>query len=112
MDGHALRLLQAPVKQRYRDDPESAITPVEAVATFDEPGFTCSVPTWSGPVTAGLVGVGNVEIEIAVEADADDAKLAKLAAVTERCCVVGQSLHRPVRVRVERDRAPGILSND
>jgi uncharacterized OsmC-like protein len=166
MDAQALRSLQAPLKRRYRDEPTSAVTPVDARAAFDEPRFTCTVDTWSGPVTAGLhratggdgreacsadmlmqavvacagvtlrcvaaasgidihsarlvarssfdargtlgiscetdVGVGDVDIEIAVDTDADDAKLARLAELTERYCVVGQSLRRPARVRVQR----------
>ena len=54
MDATALRALQAPLKQRYRDDPESARTPVHAEASFEAPGITCTVTGWAGPVRAGL----------------------------------------------------------
>ncbi len=54
MDASALRELQAPLKQRYRDDPSTARTPVGAFGTFESPGITCAVGTWSGITRAGL----------------------------------------------------------
>lgn len=53
MDAAALRALQAPIKQRYRDDPDSARIPARAEARLGE-GVTCSVPGWAGDVVAGL----------------------------------------------------------
>ena len=50
------------------------------------------------------VGVGDVEVEITIDADVDDAKLPRLVLATERYCVVGQSLLHPARVRVVRAR--------
>src|SRR6476661_4257076 len=54
MDADTLRALQAPLKQRYRDDPLSAHTPLEAEASFVTEGVTAAVPTWSGTTRAGL----------------------------------------------------------
>ena len=54
MDASALRELQAPLKQRYRDEPATAHTPVGAFGTFESPGITCAVSTWSGITRAGL----------------------------------------------------------
>ena len=48
-----LRAAQTPLKQRYRDDPPSALTPLSSSATFDRPP-TVEVATWAGPVRAGL----------------------------------------------------------
>jgi uncharacterized OsmC-like protein len=48
-----LRAAQTPLKQRYREEPESARTPVAARASFDVPP-TVEVATWAGPVRAGL----------------------------------------------------------
>ena len=48
-----LRAAQTPLKQRYHDDPDSALTSVSASARFDEPP-TVEVSTWAGPVRAGL----------------------------------------------------------
>lgn len=54
MDASELRARQAPLKQRYRDDPATARTPLGARGDFRAPGVTCVVDTWAGPVRAGL----------------------------------------------------------
>lgn len=54
MDARQLRELQAPLKERYRSDPDSAATQVTASATWVEPGVTCTVDGFAGPVRAGL----------------------------------------------------------
>lgn len=54
MDTTELRALQAPLKERYRTDPDAAVAPVTARATFAEPGITATVGGWAGPVRAGL----------------------------------------------------------
>ena len=166
MDAAALRQLQAPLKQKYRDDPESAIAAMTASAAFTEPGITCTVETWAGPVRAGLhpytggdgadacsgdmllqallacagvtmrsvatamgievrdgrltasaemdargtlgvsrearVGLGDIEVVAELDTDADDATLAKLAELTERYCVVAQTLASTVRLTLRR----------
>lgn len=48
------------------------------------------------------VGLGPVTLTATVDCDADDAALERLAASTERYCVVGQSLATPPTVRVRR----------
>ena len=48
------------------------------------------------------VGVSDVVVTIEVDTDADDAKLERLAATTERYCVVGQSLANPAKFVIER----------
>jgi uncharacterized OsmC-like protein len=48
------------------------------------------------------VGVQDVVVTIEIDADVDDAVLARLAAATERYCVVGQSLHEAPRFVVRR----------
>ena len=54
MDATALRELQAPLKQKYRDDPDSARARMHAEAAFSDPGVTCTVQTWAGPARAGF----------------------------------------------------------
>ena len=49
-----LRGLQAPLKERYRSDPPSAVTPLRAAGAFADPGVTCTVVTRAGRVRAGL----------------------------------------------------------
>jgi uncharacterized OsmC-like protein len=54
MDIEQLRARQAPLKDRYSSDPESARTEVGATATFADPGITATVATWAGDVRTGL----------------------------------------------------------
>jgi uncharacterized OsmC-like protein len=54
MDPAALRDVQAPLKQQYRDRPESALTPVGARGSFADPGVTATIDGFAGPVRAGL----------------------------------------------------------
>jgi uncharacterized OsmC-like protein len=53
MDRDALRSLQDPLKQRYRDEPDSALVTLTATGTLDE-AITCSVRTGRALATAGL----------------------------------------------------------
>lgn len=166
MDAAALRELQAPLKRQYRDDPGVARTPIGARGDYRDPGVTCTIDGWAGPVRAGLhpatggggsdacsgdmlleavagcagvtlrsvatamdiefrsaevrvdgifdargtlgvdrtvpVGVQDVVVAVELDTDADDAALAKLAELTERYCVVAQSLREMPRFTVTR----------
>jgi len=53
MDASALRELQAPLKQRYRDEPEAAIVTLKAAGEVGE-GVSCKVATGAALVEAGL----------------------------------------------------------
>jgi len=53
MDRDALRSLQEPLKQRYRDEPEAALVTLTATGSLDD-GVTCSVQTGRALATAGL----------------------------------------------------------
>jgi len=53
MDRDALRTLQEPLKQRYRDEPDAALVTLSASGTLDEQ-ITCSVRTGRALATAGL----------------------------------------------------------
>lgn len=54
MDADRLREIQAPLKQRYRDDPGTASTPLHAAGDLRDDGVTATVEGWAGPVRAGL----------------------------------------------------------
>ena len=54
MDSRALRALQEPLKERYRDDPEAALVTLRADGTLGEDGVACSVATGRALVEAGL----------------------------------------------------------
>jgi uncharacterized OsmC-like protein len=53
MEGEALRQVQAPLKQLYRDDPAAALVTLNAQGRLGE-GVTCSVETGQALVAAGL----------------------------------------------------------
>lgn len=171
MDRTKLRELQAPLKQRYRDEPTSALTSLQATGSFDDPGVTCTVDSWAGPVRAGLhpatggdggdacsgdmllqallacagvtmrsvaialgvdirsvrlhaegefdargtlgisrdvpVGVRSIQLIAEVDTDSDDQTLARLAELTERYCVVAQSLAELPSLRIQRTTGAG-----
>lgn len=54
MDATTLRELQAPLKQRYKDDPTTAATPLHASGSTAQDGVTFTVGGWGSPVRAGL----------------------------------------------------------
>ncbi|MDZ4864715.1 MAG: OsmC family protein [Gemmatimonadota bacterium] len=49
-----LRAVQAPIKQRYRDQPESALVTLAAEGSLESSGLTCRVETGRALVVAGL----------------------------------------------------------
>jgi len=53
MDRDALRALQTPLKQHYRDEPAAAVVTLRAEGSLGE-GVTCSVATGRALVEAGL----------------------------------------------------------
>ena len=53
MDGDALRELQAPLKERYRDDAEAALVTLAAEGELGE-GVSCSLATGGALAEAGL----------------------------------------------------------
>ncbi len=53
MDGEQLKAVQAPLKQRYRDDPQAAVVTLHARGAIGD-GVTCSVETGQALARAGL----------------------------------------------------------
>ena len=166
MDAAALREMQAPIKQRYKDDPAAALAHLHAAGDFRDEGITATIDTWSGPQRAGFhettggdgsdacsgdmllqallgcsgvtlrsvatamsidirsatltargdmdargtlgvsrdvpVGMTGIEVVAELDTDADDEKLATLAKLTERYCVVAQTLKEPPTFTVRR----------
>jgi uncharacterized OsmC-like protein len=54
MKGDDLRALQAPFKQRYRDNPEAAVITLKAKGEIGDQTLTCKVETGRALVEAGL----------------------------------------------------------
>ena len=164
MNSQELKALQAPLKEKYRDHPESAIITLKAEGKIDE-GISCKVETGRSLVEAGLhpatggtgllacsgdlllealvacagvtlkavataigveikegtvkaegdldfkgtlgvskevpVGFKNIRLKFQLESNATAEQLASLAKLTERYCVVYQTLTRGVSVKTE-----------
>jgi uncharacterized OsmC-like protein len=103
MDRDALRALQAPLKERYRADPDAARVTLRASATLDE-GLSCSVRTGRAIAQAGLHPATGGDGTLLCSGDMLLEALAACAGVTLRA--VATSLGIPVasgRVRAEGD---------
>jgi len=168
MNAEALRAIQAPLKERYRQSADAARITLRAQGRVAE-GVSCRVDTGKGLVTAGLhpgtggsglaacsgdmllealvacagvtlaavatalgielrdasvsaegdldfrgtlglarevpVGFQAVRLRFALDTDASDEQLDTLLRLTERYCVVYQTLAQPPALSVERARA-------
>jgi uncharacterized OsmC-like protein len=54
MDGNELRAMQAPIKQRYKDDPNAAVVTLRAKGTLDDSNIACKLETGRALAAAGL----------------------------------------------------------
>ena len=54
MDANELRALQAPIKERYKADPQAAVVTLRAKGTLDDGAIACKVETGRALAAAGL----------------------------------------------------------
>jgi uncharacterized OsmC-like protein len=54
MNADQLRAMQAPIKQRYKDDPDAALVILRAKGTLDDTNIACKVETGRALAAAGL----------------------------------------------------------
>jgi uncharacterized OsmC-like protein len=54
MDAAGLRALQAPIKDRYRSEPQAAVITLKAKGTLDDANIACKVETGRALAVAGL----------------------------------------------------------
>ena len=54
MDANELRAMQAPIKARYKDDPDAAVITLKAKGTLDDANIACKLETGRMLATAGL----------------------------------------------------------
>ena len=54
MDAGELRAMQAPIKERYKNDPKAAFITLKAKGTLDDSNIACKVETGRALATAGL----------------------------------------------------------
>lgn len=160
-----LQSLQAPLKEKYRENPEAAVVTLDATGNIGE-GVSCSVNTGKALVEAGLhpatggtglaacsgdmllealvtcagvtlkavatsleieikggtitaegdldfrgtlgvskeapVGFADIRLNFALDSDASEEQLDTLLRLTERYCVVKQTIENPTKVNVSR----------
>ena len=69
MQADELRAIQAPLKQLYREHPESALIPARAEGSLDPNEIMIAVDGWAGKVVAGLHKAGGGSGKEACSAD-------------------------------------------
>jgi len=162
MNADELRGLQAPIKQRYKDDPASALIPARAVGEVGTDTITCAVEQtlaglhaaaggdgtqkcsadmllealvacagvtlksvatvmgiemrsarivadghWDARGTLGVardapIGLTDITLSFEIDSDVEPAKLDKLVQLTERYCVIYQTLKQPPPIATRR----------
>jgi uncharacterized OsmC-like protein len=95
MNAEQLRAIQAPLKQRYRDEPDAARIPARAEATLDLGDIACAVGAWGGDTRAGLHPAAGGDGSLACSADMLLQALAACAGVTLRAVATAMDL--PIR---------------
>jgi uncharacterized OsmC-like protein len=94
MRAEELRAVQAPLKERYREDPEAALVTLSAKGDLDE-GVSCSVNTGAALATAGLHPAAGGNGSLLCSGDMLLQALAACAGVSLRA--VATSLEIPVQ---------------
>lgn len=103
MDAEQLKLMQAPIKARYKDDPEAAVVTLKAEGAIGE-GLSCSVATGRALVEAGLHPATGGSGQQACSGDMLLEALVACAGVTLNAVATALGLEvRDARVRAEGD---------
>jgi uncharacterized OsmC-like protein len=92
MQREDLRAAQAPVKERYRADPGSALVTLRAEGELDSAGVSCSVQTGRALVEAGLHPASGGDGTLACSGDMLLQALVACAGVTLRAVAVNRGV--------------------
>jgi uncharacterized OsmC-like protein len=104
MDAETLKALQAPIKQKYRDAPDSAVITLKAEGTVGAEGVTCKVDTGRALVEAGLHPAAGGDGMTACSGDMLLEALVACAGVTLRAVATAMNIDlRGGTVRAEGD---------
>jgi uncharacterized OsmC-like protein len=98
-----LRELQAPIKDRYREEPESAVVTLRADGDLDREAVSCSVQTGKALVEAGLHPASGGDGSLACSGDMLLQALVACAGVTMRSVAVNRGMRIDGRVLAEGD---------
>src|SRR5690348_4962287 len=103
MERDELRALQAPIKEKYRDQPAAALITLRAEGTLDPSEVVCSVATGRAMVEAGLHPATGGDGFHACSGDMLLQALAACAGVTMRSIATSMELELAGTVRAEGD---------
>lgn len=92
MRSDELRALQAPLKERYREDPEAATVTLHADGEVDAAAISCSVQTGRALVEAGLHPASGGDGTLACSGDMLLQALVACAGVTLRSVAVNRGI--------------------
>jgi uncharacterized OsmC-like protein len=92
MNAEQLRAIQAPIKQRYRDNPQSARVLARAEARLDPNEVACTIPVWHGETVAGLHPAAGGTGDLACSADMLLEALVACAGVTLRAVATAMGI--------------------
>lgn len=102
MDATQLREVQGPLKDHYREEPDSALITLEAEGTLDE-GIACSVDTGRALVKAGLHPGTGGDGSLACSGDMLLQALAACAGVTMRSVATSMGVEVSGSIHAEGD---------
>ena len=103
MEQDDLRRLQAPLKEKYRDDPGSAVVTLRASGRLGDEEVSCSVATGSALVDAGLHPASGGDGTLACSGEMLLEALVACAGVTLRSVSTNRGLDVHGSVRAEGD---------
>ncbi len=102
MDSDELKSIQAPIKERYRDQPETAVVTLRAEGQLGD-DISCSVQTGRALVEAGLHPATGGDGLLACSGDMLLQALAACAGVTMRSVATALGINAVGTVRAEGD---------
>jgi uncharacterized OsmC-like protein len=104
MNADELRALQAPLKQKYKTDPSSAVVTLRASGTLDAENVTCRIQTALGEGVAGLHPAAGGNGEELCSGDMLLEALAACAGVTLKAVATATGIElRSANVQAEGD---------
>ena len=103
MDRDQLRTAQAPLKDRYRDEPEAAVVTLHAAGALAESDVVCSVQTGRALVEAGLHPATGGDGSLACSGDMLLQALVACAGVTLRSVATNRDIVVSGTVHAEGD---------
>jgi uncharacterized OsmC-like protein len=93
MNAEELRAVQAPLKQQYRDQPQTARVVAKAEGSLEPNDIAINVDAWHGKVTAGLHPAGGGSGALACSADMLLEALVGCAGVTLRAVATAMGVN-------------------